>query len=1451
MRIGIDIGSLCVKIVLVDLDNKICQKSLFKHQGLPLKAIIPFLENLDKNAGISLNFTGSGGEFFARITGTDYVNEIIAQAKAIKYFYPQVKTIIEIGGVSTKLIFSNSVVSNESNCGYSINDFATNSICAAGTGSFLDQQAKRLGLSIEDFGQLALRAKSIPRIAGRCSVFAKTDMIHLQQRATPLEEIVAGLCFALVRNFQGTLLRGKKIHLPVVFHGGVAANPGIIRALKEIFKLEDGELIIPEEHFYLNAFGATLFSEEKKISLSEVIEKLKNYQSPLNEKKQTRQPLSEIFQSPSHPVTQSPITNYQVNAYLGVDVGSISTNLVVIDEEKNVLAKCYLWTAGRPLEAIRQGLSKIGARISEKIKICGVCTTGSGRYLTADFLGADIVKNEITAQARAAIEIDPTVDTVFEIGGQDSKFISLENGAVIDFQMNKVCAAGTGSFLEEQAERLGIKIEQEFSQMALKAETPLNLGERCTVFMEEDLVHRQQRGAKKENLIAGLCYSIVENYLNRVVGEKKIGKNIFFQGGVAFNQGVVAAFKKVLSERSADSADKFTVPQHHEVTGALGCALIARENARSCPASAFKGFDLVKRKYELKSFECQDCANHCEISQVIIEGEKPLYYGSRCEKYEISRLEINPALARKGGADLFKEREKLLLSSYHSTIQSHASSAGHPPLRWDSDEDVRRGDHHLTKRIGIPRIFTFFEFYPFFSTFFSELGFKVILSDPTNQEITNLGLESVPVESCLPHKVAHGHILNLLNKNIDYLFLPSIISLPATEKDISNSFTCPYVQTLPYVIKASLSEQLKNKEKIKILQPVLYLGEEERFWLKRLKGIGEQLGCNAKQVAKAFMRALEAQKNFSLQMKKLGQETLDKLPADAKAIVIVGRPYNSCDAGLNLQLAKKILNLGILPIPLDYLPIESKNFSQEFPNMYWIFGQRFLAAAEMIKNDPRLYALYLTNFACGPDSFILKYFRDKISPKPFLEIEIDEHSSDVGLITRLEAFLDSVENQKSKIKNQKLKFPHPTSYIPHTILHLPRNSTLYIPNMCDHAYALAAAFQAFGINAEVLPESDEETLSWGKKYTLGRECYPYILTTGDMVKVVKNKDFDPKTTAFFMPSGCGPCRFGQYNYSQRSVLKELGYPEVSIYAPNQDENIFRDLGIVGGNGFVRLAWQGIVAVDILFKILLQTRPYEINPALARKGGVNPGESERVYQESLKEICRTIKEKGNPVTAMKKIKEKFKKIALHQEKKKPRIGIVGEIYIRSNRFSNHSLIHILENLGAEVYLTPTMEWLFYVNYLNQRRAWKKKKYSEFLSFWIKEKYQEYDVHRLEPCFRNFLHEGKEPQTKKILNYASPYLHSSYEGEAILSIGKSIDLLRNEISGIINVMPFTCMPGTIVSAILKKIKEEYPGLPCSSIAYDEQEDPFTKTKLEAFLHQADEYSRRDKKKFFVTS
>jgi len=1405
--LGIDIGSVSVKIVLLSpvgaihelplqLQNAptklILHHSYTRSEGQPYKVLLEELlklfQNYDSREIAGVATTGTGGKLASELLGGRFINEVISQVKATSFLYPEVRTIIEMGGEDSKLL----LVKQDSQTGaLLLDDFSMNTLCAAGTGSFLDQQAKRLKVNIEnEFGELALKSKNPPRIAGRCSVFAKSDMIHLQQTATPDYDIVAGLCDAMARNFKSSIARGKELRRKVSFQGGVAANLGMVKAFRDVFELDVDELIIPLFHMVMGAIGAALALLEDKRErkdfkgLTELSEYLSTPKSRKGkEKLYFNYPETKCY---SHTLAFQVPEGKEIQVYLGIDVGSLSTNVVVIDKDKKVLSRRYLMTEGRPIEAVRKGLEEVGEEVGDKVKILGVGTTGSGRYLIGDFVGADIVHNEITAQARAAIEFDPEVDTIFEIGGQDSKYVSLENGIIVDFEMNKVCAAGTGSFLQEQAEKLNIEIEEEFGELALRADCPVNCGERCTVFMESDLNAHQQAGVPKDDLVAGLAYSIVYNYLNKVVGRKKIGEKIFFQGGVAWNRGVVAAFEKILGK-------KITVPPHHDVTGAIGVAILALERCIAGKTN-FKGFDLSRRKYQIETFECQDCANRCEIKKVQVEKERPLYYGSRCEKYDLKKRSSK----KSEMPDLFEEREKILLSLHREFTTS----------------TKRKG------KVGIPRALFFYEFFPFWATFFENLGYEVILSDKTNKRIIRQGVETVLAETCYPIKVAHGHIQNLLEKKVDYILFPSLINLKKDDPD-SESYSCPYVQALPYILKATYD--FKNKG-IKLLSAPIHFQKGRTALLKEFAELCRDFKVNKSRLKKSFKIAEACQQEFYQRINLWGEEVLKDL-GGRKAAVVVGRPYNTCDPFLSLDLSKKLKELKCLAVPLDFIPLKLSQYNSVTPNMYWKYGQRILAATEFIKNTPDLFPIYVTNFGCGPDSFILHFFKYSLDGKPFLQLELDEHSADAGIITRCEAFLDSLESFNEEKMSPPLQAPYFFSD--------GHKKVLYIPYMAEHAFTLKSAFLACGIKAEVMPESDEKTLILGRKYTSGKECYPYVLTTGDIIKLLQSPDFDRENSAIFMPKADGPCRFGQYQNLQRMILDELGYRNIPIYSPDSKDSYSQILNL--DDNFRRIAWRGIVLVDLLNKLLWRTRPYE----------VYPGESEKAYREYLEEACWAIERKKDLEKLLELIQKIFSKIKVEKDAKKPLIGVVGEIYIRANRFANHNLVKKIEDLGGEVRVAPLAEWFFYTNFMYKKKSLTEKRYGEYLKATLKDRVQKRDEKVFYGKIGKLLEGEHELPVEKILELASPHLHFTFGGEAILSVGKSLDFIKKGFCGVINTMPFTCMPGTIVSAISKKIREENHNFPWLDIAYEGLEDSNELTRLEAFMYQAKEIQKRSNK------
>ncbi|NSW54596.1 MAG: CoA activase [Armatimonadetes bacterium] len=1390
--LGIDVGSVSVNLAVLDGNKSVIQERYVRHKGRPMKVAAEVLREAISELGIEniagLAATGAGGRVIAQILGATFTNEVVAQATATSTLHPEVRTVVEIGGEDSKLLY---LQPSQSGDHIDIADFAMNSMCAAGTGSFLDQQASRLGLSIEDFGRLALESQTPPRVAGRCSVFAKSDMIHLQQKATPTSDIVAGLCYALVRNFKSTVGSARALEPPVAFQGGVAANPGIVRAMRDVLELTEDQLVIPEHFAAMGAIGAVLKAGDDiaQPDFSRLDELAQYVFHAGSDRTLLPLKLDNAVIMPAEVTRPEPRDGERIPAYLGVDIGSISTNLVVIDADGNVLCKRYLMTAGAPIEAVRTGLREVGQEVGAIVDIRGACTTGSGRYLIADFIGADVVKNEITAQARGALAIDPKVDTIFEIGGQDSKYIRLENGHVVDFEMNKVCAAGTGSFLEEQAEKLGISIKEEFGNLALQAKNPANLGERCTVFMETELQRNQQAGTPTEDLVAGLAYSVVYNYLNRVVARKPVGERIFFQGGTAFNRAVVAAFGMVTGKT-------ITVPAHNEVTGALGCALIAREEDQG-KGSRFKGFDLSERKYTIQSFECRECANRCEINKVTVEGERPLFYGSRCEKYDVDRSRRTDIDL----PDLFAEREQMLLTAYQP--------------RTELPEDA--------PRVGIPRALMFHDLFPMWHAMLTELGCRVVLSDPTNKSIIHEGVEKSVVETCFPVKVALGHVLDLLSKDIEYIFLPSVINLPKLDKSMTDSFVCPYGQSFPYTVNSAVDIEAHG---VKPLRPVFYLEHGSRQLVPAMTPIAKELGRSEADARRAVDAGIAAQRRFAQLLQVRGKQVLDNLPEDRPSIVIVSRAYNGCDPGANLEIPQKLRHMGVLAIPLDFLPLDNVELPGDWFNMYWRYGQRILAAAEVISQNPKLHALYLTNFSCGPDSFIMRYFQERLGSEPVLMIEVDEHSADAGMITRCEAFLDSLESTKGQV------FEKGRTFRPLSIATGSRREML-IPNMSSHAYAVAAAFRACGMPARVMDPPDDETLMWGRKYTSGKECFPCIVTTGDMVREVMRPDFDRDTAAFFMGGSGGPCRFGQYNALQRMVLDDLGYTDVPLYAPNQASGFFDDLGVVGRK-FLRLAWRGMVAVDLLDKALMEIRPYE----------VRPGTTDAVHQVSLEDVTEAVAGNGDLLAALKRSRDRFAAIEIDRSQERPIIGLVGEFYIRANAFSNEDLVRKIEELGGEVWASPIYEWFLYRNFRRDMRAKLAGNLKLRLKNWLMDRVMVSDEHHLIAAFDGLLRNAYEPPTQEVLAMAEPYVHRSFEGEAIMTVGKAVDFARKGLSGVVAVMPFTCMPGTISEALMKRVREDENEIPFLNMVYDGFEQSTARTRLEAFMYQAREYMNRNR-------
>ena len=978
-----------------------------RHRGKPLAAATELLEQIIQAVGADnvrgICMTGGASKLAANKLDAAVVNEFQSLAMGLWALGIQARTVFEMGGESSKYLRLN----RNADGTLGIVDYATNGDCAAGTGSFIDQQANRLKFAVEDVGPIVLEAQRAAQVAGRCSVFAKSDMIHAQQKGYSPAEVLRGLCNAVARNFRTSVVRSHPVEAPIVFLGGVAANAAVVRAMKEAFNTDESQLAVPEGFAHIGAVGAAVSASRsaKAASLTHMSD-LRAASDTAATAFPRQDPLSmdNVLLLRDRSQEYHPNGKGKIDACLGIDIGSVSTNVVAIDEAGRMIKEIYVRTQGRPIEVVAAALVEIDREWGSRLNIRGVGTTGSGRELIGALIGADTVNDEITAHKTGATFVGKTMlggrvpDTIFEIGGQDAKFISLQDGVVIDFTMNEACAAGTGSFLEERAEELDIPIIDVFARMAMSSREPIRLGERCTVFMERDVNSYLQRGASKADLVAGLAYSVVYNYINRVVRGRKIGDCIFFQGGTAYNDAVAAAFASVCGKQ-------IIVPPHNGVIGAIGSALLAWEKANGhCglngngdgngkevgqyvselqePAaqeanrqssSRFRGYDLTKVDYKLREFTCKGCSNTCQIQEFDVEGEKT-YWGDKCSDRfrKASKVVID---------DLVGLRMKLMMDESH--LPTPAAGA---------------------KTIGIPLCMFAWESLPFWRTVLMHCGFRVVLSDPTNKKIAQAGLDSVVAEPCFPIIVAHGHMIDLAAKGVDLFFLPNTLSME-TQWMHTESHLCPWHQTMPFVIRqAPAMQALKSR----ILSPTVRFRQGRAVVAKELAEFLKPHGVSRATVERAVSEGFAVQDRFRQSMQAAGARALETLEAaGAPGIVLAGRPYNLYDAGVNLSVATKLREqYGVNVIPMDFLTLADIDVRGVNDNMFWELGRRILATAKLVGANPRLHIIYITNFKCGPDSYI-KHFIRPASGKPFLTLQFDGHSNDAGMMTRCEAYLDS------------------------------------------------------------------------------------------------------------------------------------------------------------------------------------------------------------------------------------------------------------------------------------------------------------------------------------------------------------------------------------------------------------------------------------------------------------
>lgn len=1328
--LGLDIGYSSVKAALLNDCKEIVFSDYILHKGKikdRLRDILGKISEHFETREIALGaVTGSESKFLSGHGLVTHVNEVSALVEGGIAQENGVRSIIEIGGESAKYITG---LKGTDKSGIKI---AMNSNCSAGTGSFLEEQVSRLNLDIRDYSTCAARAKTIPRIAGRCSVFAKTDIIHHQQEGVPVGDILLGLAYALIRNYRASVIKKLPLERPVMLAGGVGNNLAIIGAIENVLGLQEGDLLVSGYCGNIPAIGAAAIAQKDglRLDFQDLVDALEyEDDTAVVAEEGIQLPGLEPFGSgdavDTHICRQIEGTGEKIECYLGIDVGSTSTNLVLVDRNYEILSYRYLKTLGDPVKAVKTGLKDLQDELGERVTVIGAGTTGSGRYMVGRLVGADIIKDEITAQAKAALTIDSSVDTVLEIGGQDSKFISLKNGMVTDFQMNKICAAGTGSFIEEQSKKFDIPIEK-FGDIAINSRNPVNLGERCTVFIETSIAAHLARGTGIADIASGLCYSIVKNYLNRVVGQKKLGERIFLQGGIAYNQGVVNAFRALTGK-------EITVPPFFSVTGAYGTAILVKEEMGTA-RTRFKGFEIDESPHATGDMEERVC-----------DG--------------------------KTGSEFAEKVNEIIFEGYDGSV----------------DENK--------KTIGIPRALFTYGMYPMFHAFFRELGYNIVMSDPTSEETIRLGQEYSLDETCYPVKLINGHVAELVEKKVDFIFFPDLFTVPHPGSHSRQDFGCPYMQLAFKMVNRAME---LDKTGIRMLSPTIGFSLGEGFMKDSFMELGKQLGKSPEETGRALQIGMKAFHNFEKRVEAAGREAVNDLKPDEKAFVLISKTYGVADPVLNLGIPERLAEMGYKTLPFFFLP--GCDISREHPNMYWPFGQHILEAAQIVRQHPNLYAIFLTHHGCGPDTVFSHFFREIMAGKPYLNIEVDEHSSGVGVITRLEAFVNSLIGIPTETADSMDTYPgrvsHLTTSIKTGLSGWPDNTTVYVPDMYPYSKIFCECLKKSGADVKTLPKTDPSSIDAGRKYTVTNEYFSMTALIGDVMRLAGICRDNEKTMAVLIPQSEGAEVDGQYNRLLRTILDEEGRKDIAIIAPYIEdlldmpdeslETIF--LTLLAGD-IVRVAPHHVR--DIFLEIIT---------GLIEKDDLNI--------ESLKTVAKDV--------------FTDRKICRYEKT----IFAIGEPMVLYNDALNNNTFRQLEKDYHRVVYAPLSEsmWLFWRDFVIQSRKQDKDGLKQKLDHF--ERY----ICDISKClgifspFEEYVSLLAKNADSTMGYYAGAF--GRYRGAKMLGNSTGID-------GIITVASMYENTGVVLN-IMQKTFDNKDAKPVLALTFDGNRNENDETKIESFLY-----------------
>ncbi len=1383
-KLGIDIGSTTVKVAVLDEDNNLLFSDYERHFANIRETLQDLLKKAYDVTGpikVMPMITGSGGLTLAKHLEIPFVQEVIAVSTALTFYAPQTDVAIELGGEDAKIIyFENGNVEQR-----------MNGICAGGTGSFIDQMASLIQTDASGLNEYAKSYKEIYPIAARCGVFAKTDIQPLINEGATREDLSASIFQAVVNQTISGLACGKPIRGHVAFLGGPLH---FLDQLKEAFirtlNLDDEHAITPNNSHLFAAIGSAMnCKKENYTELEDILEKLSSdivmefevaRMEPLFKDDKEYEAFTK--RHGSNHVKTADIKSHKGNCYLGIDAGSTTTKVALVDDDGSLLYSFYDNNNGSPLNTCIRAMKEIYELLPDEASIVHSCSTGYGEALLKSALMLDDGEVETVAHYYAAAHFDPKVDCILDIGGQDMKCIKIKNNTVDSVQLNEACSSGCGSFIETFAKSLNYSV-RDFAKEALFAKHPIDLGTRCTVFMNSKVKQAQKEGASVADISSGLAYSVIKNALFKVIklsDASDLGENVVVQGGTFYNDAVLRSFEKI-------SGVEAIRPDIAGIMGAFGAALIAKERYEENPTTTTLSIEEINNlTFETSLTRCQNCNNHCLLTINKFSGDRQFITGNRCER------------------GLGKEKNKDNIPNLYE--YKYKRLFAYPPLKV---EDAPRGT------VGIPRVLNLYENYPYWATFFKELGFRVVLSPRSTRNIYELGIESIPSESeCYPAKLAHGHVQWLINKEVDFIFYPCIPYERNEFPDSNNHYNCPIVTSYAENIKNNVDEITSGK--VRFLNPFMAFTSEEILTKQLVKVFGKEFpDITSNEVREAGAKAWAEQNAFRQDMTDKGEEVLKYLEETGKrGIVLAGRPYH-VDPEINHGIPELINSYGIAVLTEDSI---SHLGNVERPLIVmdqWMFHSRMYAAANYVKKTENLDLIQLNSFGCGLDAVTTDCVNDILtnSGKIYTCLKIDEVNNLGAARIRIRSLLAAIRVRE---KNKQEREIVPANYNRRIFTKkMKAEYTIICPQMAPfHFELIEPAFNAAGYKL-VIPDVPARTcVDVGLKYVNNDACYPSLIVVGQIMTAITSGEYDLSKTAVLISQTGGGCRASNYIGFIRRALAKIGHPEVPVISINLS-------GLESNPGFKltpSLIQRGLYALifgDIFLRCIYRIRPYE----------AIPGSTDELHEKWKERIIEFITKDG--YVSHSKYKKMCRDIIKDFDTlpirniKKPRVGIVGEILVKFLPAANNHLADLLEQEGAEPVvpdLTDFLLYCFYNNNFKEENLGMSKKSKTISNYGIK--FFEWLRKEARKAFEESERFEPPAHIEDLAKAAESVVSTGNQtGEGWFLTGEMLELIESGASNIVCIQPFGCLPNHIVGkGVIKKLRHMNPTANIVAIDYD---------------------------------